>query len=161
MQQQQFQCEYTGPIGSIFIVADRQLVHSISFDKSLLNLPEDSESAIMKTVKMQLDRYFEDGDFKFDLPMAPAGTPFQEKIRRLLHEISAGQTVTYQELAVRLGQPHAARAAGNALAQNPLLIVVPCHRVIGKSGQLTGYAGGIDRKKWLLEHESRGFLFRR
>lgn len=159
MQQQQFHCEYASPIGSIFIAADRQLVHTISFDKVSADLREDSESVMMKKVKMQLDRYFENANFKFDLPMARTGTPFQEKIRRLLQEIKAGQTMTYQQMAEKLGQPHAARAIGNALAHNPILIAIPCHRVIGKSGQLTGYAGGLQRKHWLLEHESRQLSF--
>jgi methylated-DNA-[protein]-cysteine S-methyltransferase len=101
-----------------------------------------------------LDRYFA-GDLAAidDLEVNLAGTDFEERVWRLLRTIAAGTTATYGELAARLGIPNAARAVGRANSMNPVAIVVPCHRVIGASGKLTGYAGGLERKRWLLQHE--------
>jgi methylated-DNA-[protein]-cysteine S-methyltransferase len=82
-----------------------------------------------------------------------AGTPFQRSVWRALRKIKSGKTISYAELARRIGKPKAVRAAGLANGQNPISIVVPCHRVIGSNGTLTGYGGGLPRKKWLLEHE--------
>lgn len=87
------------------------------------------------------------------LPVATSGTPFQSSIWQALRKIDRGTTITYAELARRIGKPKAIRAAGLANGQNPISIVVPCHRVIGSNGTLTGYGGGLPRKKWLLEHE--------
>jgi methylated-DNA-[protein]-cysteine S-methyltransferase len=95
------------------------------------------------------------GDIKAidGLPVAAPGTPFQQSVWRALRKIKRGQTISYAELARRVGRPKAVRAAGLANGQNPISIVVPCHRVIGSDGTLTGYGGGLPRKKWLLEHE--------
>jgi len=87
------------------------------------------------------------------LPVESSGTPFQEAVWSALRRVPPGQTITYTDLAHRAGRPAAVRAAGAANARNPLAIVVPCHRVIGRSGSLTGYAGGVSRKRWLLVHE--------
>ena len=87
------------------------------------------------------------------LPVATAGTPFQSSVWQALRKIRRGSTISYAELARRIGKPKAVRAAGLANGQNPISIVVPCHRVIGSDGSLTGYGGGLPRKKWLLEHE--------
>ena len=87
------------------------------------------------------------------LPVATNGTPFQESIWRELRRIERGRTISYAQLAERIGKPKAVRAAGLANGQNPISIVVPCHRVIGSNGTLTGYGGGLPRKQWLLEHE--------
>ena len=87
------------------------------------------------------------------LPAETAGTPFQKSVWRALRKIRGGRTISYAELARRIGKPRAIRAAGLANGQNPISIVVPCHRVIGSDGTLTGYGGGLPRKKWLLEHE--------
>jgi methylated-DNA-[protein]-cysteine S-methyltransferase len=88
-----------------------------------------------------------------NLPVETAGTPFQTSVWRALRRIRGGKTISYAELARRIGKPRAVRAAGLANGQNPISIVVPCHRVIGSDGSLTGYGGGLPRKKWLLEHE--------
>ncbi len=90
-----------------------------------------------------------------DLQVQMAGTPFQLKVWRALREIPSGTTVSYGKLAARIGQPKSARAVGLATGANPVGVVVPCHRVIGSDGSLTGYGGGIERKRWLLEHERR------
>ena len=99
-------------------------------------------------------RYFK-GDIAVlaDLPVATTGTPFQNSVWRALRKIEDGTTISYAELARRIDKPRAVRAAGLANGQNPISIVVPCHRVIGSNGSLTGYGGGLPRKKWLLEHE--------
>ena len=99
-------------------------------------------------------RYF-DGDLKVieTLPVKTAGTAFQKSVWRALSRIRCGSTISYAELARRIGKPRAVRAAGLANGQNPISIVVPCHRVIGSDGTLTGYGGGLPRKKWLLQHE--------
>ena len=101
-----------------------------------------------------LRRYFKGDLAEIDkLPVETAGTPFQTAIWRALRQIPAGRTISYAELAQRIGRPKAVRAAGLANGQNPISIVVPCHRVIGSDGRLTGYGGGLPRKQWLLEHE--------
>ena len=99
-------------------------------------------------------RYFK-GDIAVlaDLPVATTGTPFQNDVWRALRKIEDGTTISYAELARRIGKPKAVRAAGLANGQNPISIVVPCHRVIGSNGSLTGYGGGLERKQWLLKHE--------
>jgi methylated-DNA-[protein]-cysteine S-methyltransferase len=94
------------------------------------------------------------------LPVRTAGTPFQREVWRALREISCGTTLSYTKLAARIGRPNAVRAVGLANGSNPVGVVVPCHRVIGSDGSLTGYGGGIERKRWLLEHESKHAAFR-
>lgn len=103
-----------------------------------------------------LDRYFEgDAAALDDIPVRAGGTSFQEEVWRALRRIPAGETTTYGALANALGRPSAQRAVGAANGANPISIVVPCHRVVGHAGDLTGYGGGIDRKRWLLEHERK------
>lgn len=105
--------------------------------------------------RRQLDEYFAGDRRSFDLRLAPRGSPFQLAVWAALCEIPYGETCSYGELARRIGAPGAARAVGGANNRNPLAIVVPCHRVIGADGSLSGYAGGTDIKAWLLEHERR------
>lgn len=104
---------------------------------------------------MQLQQYFAGQRCRFDLPLAPAGTAFQRQVWAELRLIPYGETVTYTGLACRVGRPTAGRAVGAANGQNPLSIILPCHRVVGSSGSLTGYAGGLDRKRHLLDLERR------
>ena len=104
----------------------------------------------------QLGDYFEGKRHDFDLPLAAEGTPFQKRVWAALREIPFGETTSYGALARTLGVPAASRAVGAANGRNPLSIVVPCHRVIGAGGALTGYGGGLARKRWLLQHESAG-----
>lgn len=101
----------------------------------------------------QLEEYFAKSRSYFDVPLAPVGTPLQQQVWAELRHIDAGCTVTYGALAARLGRPGSARAVGNANARNPISIVIPCHRLIGAGGALTGYAGGLAAKRWLLTHE--------
>jgi methylated-DNA-[protein]-cysteine S-methyltransferase len=107
----------------------------------------------------QLTAYFEGGLQQFNLPLELRGTEFQRNVWTMLRAIPFGTTLTYTEVAERAGAPGAVRAVGAAIGRNPVSIVVPCHRVIGSNGKLTGYAGGLDRKRWLLAHEgSAGFF---
>lgn len=120
-------------------------------------VPAELEEAVT-----QLNEYFEGGRKNFDFKINPAGTDFQKKVWDALIDIPYGKTMSYHQLAVKLGDVKAIRAVASANGKNPLWIVVPCHRVIGTDGSLTGYAGGLWRKKWLLEHETpsaQGTLF--
>lgn len=103
----------------------------------------------------QLDAYWKGERFDFDLPLSPTGTPFQQKVWNALRTIPYGRTASYGEIARKIGAPTASRAVGAANGRNPIAIVVPCHRVIGANGTLTGYAGGLDMKRALLDHEAK------
>jgi methylated-DNA-[protein]-cysteine S-methyltransferase len=103
----------------------------------------------------QLEEYFAGERTRFDLPLSPVGTPFQLRVWAELREIPYGGTTTYGQIATDLGQPTASRAVGLANGRNPIAVIVPCHRVIGSDGSLTGFGGGLERKRWLLEHERR------
>jgi len=111
------------------------------------------DPAAFADVGAALDAYFADGATTFDLPLDLRGSAFQRAVWVALRAIPPGETITYAELARRIGRPGAARAVGSAVARNPVSIVVPCHRVVGSDGSLTGYAGGVERKQWLLAHE--------
>ncbi len=112
-------------------------------------------SGILARTREQLTAYFSGECTQFDLPLDPVGTHFQHRVWAELRRIPFGQLTSYGELAHRLGSPGAARAVGAANGRNPISIVVPCHRVVGANGSLTGFGGGIERKRWLLEHEQR------
>ncbi|WP_110649793.1 methylated-DNA--[protein]-cysteine S-methyltransferase [Salinicola peritrichatus] len=110
-------------------------------------------SALTEECSRQLHAYFQGCLSAFDLPLAPRGTAFQCSVWQALREIPYGETRSYRELAAAIGRPQAVRAVGAANGRNPIAIIVPCHRVIGANGKLTGYAGGLPRKQWLLGHE--------
>jgi methylated-DNA-[protein]-cysteine S-methyltransferase len=112
------------------------------------------DDAALAGVREQLAEYFAGERTDFDLPLAPAGTPFQLEVWEALRGIPYGETETYGELAARVGRPGSARAVGAANGRNPISIVVPCHRVVGAAGALTGYAGGLEAKERLLAHEA-------
>jgi methylated-DNA-[protein]-cysteine S-methyltransferase len=140
------------PIGCAEFQGDENGLASVSvFDeiKPIGIIPEVLEDAVY-----QFKEYFEGSRKDFDLKLNPSGTDFQKKVWDALLEIPFGKTISYLELSKRLGDVKAIRAVASANGKNPLWIVVPCHRVIGTNGDLTGYAGGLHRKKWLLEHES-------
>jgi methylated-DNA-[protein]-cysteine S-methyltransferase len=111
------------------------------------------ESTVLEQVRTELDEYFVGTRRTFDVPLLLEGTPFQNEVWRALLEIPAGSTATYGEIARRLGRPQAARAVGAANGQNPISIIVPCHRLVGADGTLTGYGWGLDRKRSLLDRE--------
>ncbi|EOR94796.1 Methylated-DNA--protein-cysteine methyltransferase [Arcticibacter svalbardensis MN12-7] len=117
-------------------------------------IPENT-NAVIELCKSQLNAYFKGDCLTFDFPMLPQGTPFQQRVWTNLCEIPAGTPISYARLSTLMKQPLAIRAIANANARNKLAIVIPCHRVIGSSGDLVGYAGGLWRKKWLLKHEAK------
>lgn len=110
-------------------------------------------------VYRQLKAYFEGHLREFDIPLSPEGTDFQKKVWKALMEIPFGRTISYGELAAGFGNPGAVRAVASANAQNPIWILIPCHRVVGTDGDLRGYAGGLHRKQWLLNHESEAYQY--
>jgi methylated-DNA-[protein]-cysteine S-methyltransferase len=116
---------------------------------------EDANSALLLQARRQLEEYFEGRRRDFDLPLRLHGTDFQRRVWNALQEIPYGATWSYGELARRIANPSASRAVGLANGRNPISILVPCHRVIGADGSLTGYGGGLERKRWLLAHEGR------
>ena len=140
------------PLGIAKIIGDENGISVISIlDEGEVspNIPIVLQEAIT-----QLNEYFEENRIIFTFKMNPSGTEFQQKVWKGLLEIPVGKTMSYLELSKRLGDVKAIRAVASANGKNPLWIVVPCHRVIGSDGSLTGYAGGLWRKKWLLEHEN-------
>lgn len=140
------------PIGIAEFKGDENGLASITVlddKKPIGTIPAALEEAVR-----QLQEYFDGGRTEFTFKLNPSGTDFQKKVWDALLEIPFGKTISYLDLSKRLGDVKAIRAVASANGKNPLWIVVPCHRVIGTNGDLTGYAGGLHRKKWLLEHES-------
>lgn len=115
---------------------------------------EDSAHPVLAAAIRQLGEYFAGARTAFDLPLDPVGTAFQQRVWLALRDIPFGETRSYARIARAIGQPRAVRAVGAANGRNPLSIVVPCHRVIGSDGSLTGFGGGIENKRWLLAHEA-------
>ena len=147
------------PIGRLLLTADEAALTAIYLDPARAPSPEergwtaDANTAPLLQAVRQLEEYFEGGRREFELPMRPAGTDFQRRVWSALAEIRYGETWSYGRLATRIGNPNASRAVGLANGRNPIPIILPCHRVIGADGSLTGYGGGLERKSWLLEHE--------
>ena len=152
------------PVGTLWLIASSEGLHALLWDKDQLNpkyktifssLKEsDSHPMIAKTVQ-QLKEYFKGDRKDFDLPLVSEGTEFQKKAWQQLSLIPYGKTISYNEQAQRLGNPKATRAVGTANGRNPISIIVPCHRVIAKNGDLTGFGGGLHNKKFLLELEQK------
>ena len=149
------------PAGSIFIAADDMYLRAITFDRneekirnSLSDFKHENNKIIRQT-KKQLQEYFTGNRTEFDLPITFNGTIFQKQTWKALLTIPYGETRSYSDQAHLIGNPKAVRAVGRTNGLNPIGIVVPCHRVIGKSGKLTGYAGGLDKKKFLLDLERK------
>lgn len=145
------------PVGPLTLIADETALVAVLWPDDapgrvrLEHRPARSgESTLLDRVAAQLDEYFAGTRTEFDLPLAPRGTQFQLEVWRALETIPYGETMTYGELATSIGRPAAARAVGGANSKNPLSIVVPCHRVIGSTGKLTGFAGGLTTKEQLL-----------
>jgi methylated-DNA-[protein]-cysteine S-methyltransferase len=142
------------PLGPLLATAgDEGGLTGLWFDREPAPDWQRDGDGVFDTLRDQVDAYF-DGDLReFDLPLAPAGTPWQRAVWDALQEVPYGTTMSYGELAARLGRPTASRAVGAANGRNPISVIVPCHRLIGSNGALTGYAGGLERKAWLLQHE--------
>ena len=148
------------PIGNLLLVWQRHGLVAAGFEDDLnFDCHLQAEIAdVPANYKNAFKTYFAgDLDGLDEIPIAQAGSPFFLKVWRALRDIPAGETRSYQDIAVILGNPKGVRAVGMANGRNPLSIIVPCHRVIGKNGTLMGYAGGLKRKKWLLEHEGVAF----
>jgi methylated-DNA-[protein]-cysteine S-methyltransferase len=150
------------PIGPLTIVAQGGAIAALYMDAqrhapgpAAFGLPGDAGDEPFTAAARQLDAYFGGQLTEFDLPLALAGTDFQRMVWAGLRDVPYGQTVSYGELAHRIGRPAASRAVGLANGKNPVAIVVPCHRVIGSDGSMTGYGGGLDRKRFLLALEQR------
>jgi methylated-DNA-[protein]-cysteine S-methyltransferase len=142
---------YESPAGLMRISSIDEAVTEISFVSERAE-PENKTAIIEKCI-LELDEYFYRGRKFFSIELNLRGTVFQKKVWDELLTIPFGSTVSYEELAIRLGDIKAIRAVGLANGMNPVAVIVPCHRVIGKNGDLTGYAGGLERKEWLLYHE--------
>jgi len=145
---------YQSPLGWIQIQASHDAITSLVFCDERKN-DACSDSPILLECIRQLDEYFDGRRTSFDLPVEQKGTKFQQNVWNVLTGIPFGKTVSYGDVAKMLNNPKSMRAVGAANGKNKLWIIVPCHRVIGANGSLTGYAGGIERKKWLLEHEAK------
>jgi methylated-DNA-[protein]-cysteine S-methyltransferase len=142
------------PIGPVSISVEGGALRELRLDGALPATPGAApDAALAREVAAQLDAYFAGERRSFDLPLGPVGTAWQRAVWDQLARIPYGTVASYGAIAARLGRPTAARAVGAANRTNPVAIVVPCHRVIGASGALTGYAGGMWRKEWLLKHE--------
>jgi len=150
----------SSPLGELMVTRDAVGLTGLYLPtgKHARNVPEEGwqrDDAAFEDVRTQLGEYFAGDRLEFDLPLHPSGSAFQLRAWKALSEIPYGTTASYGEQAVRIGSPTAFRAVGLANGQNPISIIVPCHRVVGANGSLTGYGGGLDAKRWLLEHEAR------
>lgn len=141
------------PVGQLEITGTDRDISNIRFaGQPVINLNQKLPEVLHRCLS-QLELYFTGSLEEFDLPLKPSGTDFQQKVWRALMEIPLGSTISYLELSRLLGDPKAIRAVAAANGKNPIPIVIPCHRVIGSNGSLTGFAGGLARKEWLLRHE--------
>jgi len=163
--------DMASPVGTLRLVADPHGLREIRFEQERhpkrvypdwIEIGKPDASAPIAAARQQLDEYFAGSRQQFDLPLCPLGTPFQREVWQELARIPYGITISYGELARRIDKPLAVRAVGAANGRNPLPIVLPCHRVVGSDGSLTGFGGGLPRKRFLLTLEdriARGDLF--
>lgn len=145
---------YSSPLGALKIHCSDEYVQAIVFMNDEVPATGDSHE-LLQICRQQLDEYFSGQRKEFALPLQQTGTAFQQKVWDLLLQIPFGKTISYNDLSKRYGDLKAIRAVASANGKNNLAIIVPCHRVIGSNQSLTGYAGGLWRKKWLLEHEAK------
>lgn len=151
--------ELASPIGELFLTSNGESLTGLylqgqkHFPTQTPDWKEFAELDLFIEAEKQLTEYFAHQRQQFNLPLDPIGTAFQNQVWEQLRQIPYGETIAYGTLAQRIGVPTASRAVGAANGRNPIAIVVPCHRVIATNGKLTGYAGGVDRKQWLLQHE--------
>lgn len=152
-----FYLEMPSPVGALTLVCNDSALKAINMEGYGVEIPADARRghALLDETRRQLEEYFAGTRTSFDLPLAAGGTVFQAGVWSALRDIPFAQTRSYADVARAISNPKAVRAVGAANGRNPIAIVVPCHRVIGADGSLTGYGGGIERKRWLLEHEKR------
>jgi methylated-DNA-[protein]-cysteine S-methyltransferase len=150
----------SSPLGKLLLTSDGHALTGLFMTRlAESSAPETAaawkqDDAVFREVCQQLTAYFDGETNRFDVEMNVVGTPFQRRVWHELCNIPFGSAISYAELARRIGRPGASRAVGGANGQNPIAVIVPCHRVIGADGGLGGYGGGLDRKRWLLEHEA-------
>lgn len=148
-------------IGNILVIVEGGFVTKVEFtklledEKCLNDVGDPVEEQIADEAAQQLIQYFNGKRKTFTVPLNPKGTPYQQSVWNALQTIEYGQTVSYKEIAKRVGNEKASRSVGMANHNNPIAIMIPCHRVIGANGKLVGYAGGIDLKQWLINHEKK------
>ena len=147
---------YDAPLGSLLLWSDGEALSGLFMAPHSPGegWRREDDLPVLALAKKQLAEYFQGERREFELPLTPRGTPFQKRVWEELSRIPYGETVSYGEIARRVGDAKACRAVGLANGRNPISIVVPCHRVIGASGKLTGYGGGLDRKRFLLQFEA-------
>lgn len=151
---QEFTVNYESPLGMIRLVSDGLSIKGAHFMDGNLQSEQSHDDLLLECIR-QLDGYFEGTLKDFSLPINQPGTVFQLEVWKELNRIPYGKTISYLQLSKNLGNTRAIRAAGTANGKNNVAILVPCHRVIGSDGSLTGYSGGLWRKQWLLEHEAK------
>ena len=149
---------YESIIGKYYIEEKNDFVTKICFKDDVPPTTDIIETPLILETKSQLDAYFSQKLKTFSLPLAPEGTSYMKKIWELLCEIPYGETAYYSEIAKKAGNEKAARAVGLANNKNPIPIIIPCHRVLGKNGKLVGYRGGLDMKEMLLDLEKNSFV---
>lgn len=154
-----YYCYYEAPIGQLLLAGDGEALSLLGFPRGKMqrvHAPDwTRDPGPFRDVSRQLEQYFAGELTAFDLPLAPSGTPFQEQVWAALRQIPYGVTWSYGELARHIGKPNASRAVGAANGLNPIPVIIPCHRVIGSNGKLTGFGGGLDTKEFLLGLEAR------
>ncbi len=143
------------PIGRLLITCTEAGITGLHMEPHPTHSAAGSRHALLDRARVQLQEYFAGTRTRFELPLAPQGTEFQQTVWKQLVKIPYGSTASYGEIANRVGNPKASRAVGAANGRNPISVIVPCHRVIGANGSLTGFGGGLERKQWLLEHERK------
>lgn len=146
-------CKIHTMIGKLTLVADEESVKEIRFGWEIKEGEKEENHPLLQWTRRELEEYFQGKRKEFSLPLKPDGTEFQKKVWKALTEIPYGETRTYGEVAAAVGNDKASRAVGMANHCNPIPVIIPCHRVIGKNGKLTGYAGGLEKKTALLDLE--------
>jgi len=153
---------FTSPLGTMLIIEEQNAITHLTLSDQQAVLSHFSRESIMQkatsvitSAQKQLTEYFNGTRQVFDLPLAPGGTDFQKKVWAALCAIPYGETRSYKEIALQINNPKGCRAVGMANNRNPVMLLIPCHRVIGSNGALVGYAGGLDVKEWLLAHEEK------
>ncbi|WP_435214200.1 methylated-DNA--[protein]-cysteine S-methyltransferase [Luminiphilus sp. nBUS_16] len=149
-----YRTQTSSPLGPLTITGSAHAVESVGWHlDNVVTTASIRSCALLDECARQLQAYFDGRLTAFDIPVAPTGTAFQQRVWQRLIDVSFGQTLSYGQLAQRLDPPTAPRAVGSAVGRNPISLILPCHRIVGSSGDLTGFAGGLDRKEWLLTHE--------
>ncbi|MDF2532733.1 MAG: methylated-DNA--[protein]-cysteine S-methyltransferase [Clostridia bacterium] len=148
-----YKAYYHSPIGIVEMVSDENSIIALSFVEEAIENNEQTVPKVLQTALEQMDEYFQGKRKVFNLELKAEGTEFQQKVWRSLVEVPYGETACYGDIAKAVGNNKGSRAVGGANNKNKIAIIIPCHRIIGADGSLTGYAGGLWRKEWLLKHE--------